>query len=761
LLYPDISCFLKNLSADDTNLKTVKNPEPKARSFDRWLTFAIGLSLALVVWAVFGQTIRYGFINYDDDLYVYENPVVTRGLDLGQIAWTFTHSGIDQWYPVTDTSHMLDWQFYGPDAGGHHLTNVLLHIATAILLFLTLQKMTRTTWRSAFVAAVFALHPLRVESVAWIAERKDVLSGLFFMLTLLLWLRYLQKQPSVGAPGTATGTMAVIDPRRWSADYYLALAFFALGLLSKGMVVTLPFVLLLLDYWPLNRLSSSGSDAPGARFRTWLRLFLEKVPFFLLSAGTCVVTVLSQPHVVSSVHGFTFLWRLGNAAMAYVDYLGHMLYPVGLALLYTRPEEHLPVWRVAFSLALLSIISVGVFWGRRKHPYLLVGWLWYLGMFMPVIDIMQTGDHARADRYTYLPQIGLIILVTWGVAEFCQAKRYPQTVIGAAAGLILLGLSVGAYIQTTYWKDSISIWTHTLARTPQSYVAHCNLGIALAGQGQWDEAVQHFNQALQINPDDAKSMNNLGKVLTAQGKLDDAVQRFNQALQINPDDVKTLNNLAVALAGEGKRDIAIQDLEQVLKLKPDYADACFNLGNVLAAGGDLDGAVQSYQQALQINPDFPEAHCNLGLALARQRNLDAAVQQYELAIQLKPQYADALADLGGAFAAQGNLDEAAKYYSQVLQLKPNDPAALDNLGVALARQRKFDDAIRYFQRALQINPNDASTYNNLGIALSNEGKLGEAAQSFQQALYLARAQGNIPLENAINTRLNTITQKLH
>ena len=685
------------------------------------ISFAICLLLALAIGGVFGQTLRYEFVNYDDDLYIYENPAVTQGLDLREIAWMFTHNyALDEWYPLTDISHMLDWQIYGSNAGGHHLTNVLLHAATAILLFLVLQKMTGARWRSAFVAALFAIHPLRVESVAWAEERKDVLSGVFFMLALWMWVRYVQKR-ATAADGELNLNRALraLDPRRWTADYSLALACFALGLMSKSMVVTLPFILLLLDYWPLNRFSASGLGGPRPQMRIWLGLILEKTPFLLLSAAACGVTVLTQKEVILAAQGLTFLGRVGNALTACVVYVGHMVYPVGLRLIYPAPEKHLSIWNAGLSALVLVIISMCVLAGRRKYPWLLVGWLWYLGMLVPVIDIMQAGDQARADRYTYLPQIGLAILAAWGAVELAGSWRHRRTVLGFAAGVLLTGLMTGAYLQTGYWKNSVTLWTRTLVFTPQSPVANCNLGIALAAQGKLAEALGHFDRVLQVEPNNTKALNNIGKVLTTEGKLDQAVQRFYQVLQINPDDVKAHNNLGVALVAQGKADDAIRHYNRALQLKPDDVDACYNFGNALTTQGRFDEAVQYYERTLQINPGFAEAHCNLGLVLARLGRLDDAVQHYLEAVQLKPNYADALGNLGGALAALGRLDEA----------------------------------IQHFNRALEINQDDASTHNNLGIALAGQGKMDEAMPHFQRALELAE-DGNKPvLAASIRARL--------
>ena len=695
-----------------------------SKSFRNWVPWAICLFLALAVWAVFGQTIRYDFINYDDDIYVYENPVVTGGLTAAKIGWVFVHdNGLDEWLPFTDISHMLDWQLYGANAGRHHLTNVVLHAATAILLFLALRAMTGATWRSAFVGAVFAVHPLRVESVAWVAERKDVLSGLFFMLTLWAWYRHTQKRSNI-MEGIQywEDSLSVLNPRHWTLGYWLALGFFAMGLMSKNMLVTVPFVFLLLDYWPFGRVSAgpaTGPASPNHQSLIWFALVLEKVPFFFLSGLSSFITFIAQKVDVESVRGLSIPWRVGNALMAYVDYLGHMIYPDGLALLYPHPRMDLSFWRIAGSVLILLVISALVVLGRRKYPYLPVGWLWYLGMLVPVIDIMQAGDQTRADRYTYLPEIGLAILVAWGAVELCGSWRYRRIVLGATAGVTLAGLMVTAHAQTGYWTNSVAIWTRTLSCTPQSSVAHCNLGIALANQGLLNDAVIQFEQALQINPDDSKSLDNLGKILAGEGKLAEAGQRFERALRLNPDDVKTLNNLGAVLVSEGKPADAVPYFNKALQLKPDHAEAYFNLGNALAAQGNLGDAVQAYQQALELKPDYAAARTNL-----------ERVQ-----------------------TAQAQLPGAALNSGAALQSNSNDPNVLNYQGVMLARQGRVDEAIEQFERALQNNPNDAATHNNLGIALASQGKSGEAYQQFTQALDLARAQNNTALADSIMERL--------
>jgi tetratricopeptide (TPR) repeat protein len=642
---------------------------PEGRPHQAWLTVAVCIFLAAIVWAVFGQTLHHEFVNYDDPAYVYKNPIITQGLSLHGVVWVFTHVDVNTWFPVTDLSHQLDWQLFGSNAGGHHLTNVLLHAATAILLFLVLRKMTGMFWPAAFVAAVFAIHPLRVESVAWVAERKDVLSGFFFMLTLWAWARYVQKRSEAESRKSNAGSaIFALDPRRWTLDYYLALGFFSLGLLSKSMLVTLPFVLLLLDYWPLNRLPSCVSCAPRPRLHAWMGLILEKIPFLLLSAAICVVTVLTQKNAVLAAQSSTFFSRAGNALLAYADYLGHMVYPAGLAVAYPHSDTNPSVWGVCLSALLLFCISAGVMAGRRKYPYLVVGWLWYLGMLLPVIDIMQTAQNARADRYTYLPQIGLYILMTWGVMELCSFWRYRRAVLGFAAAAILAGLLVGARVQTGYWKDSISLWTHTLACTSENSFAENNLGSALNNQGKWDEATPHFERALQIEPDYPEAQENLGVALVNQGELEEAIQHFDRALQLNPYSAAAHYDLGDALATQGKLADAIQQFERALQCRPDFAAAHYDLGLALANQGKWDEAIQHFDQALHLKLDLTDAKYILGVALATQKKWDEAIELYKEALQGKPDFAEAHNNLGIALASQGKSAEAIQHFQQALML---------------------------------------------------------------------------------------------
>jgi tetratricopeptide (TPR) repeat protein len=552
--------------------------------------------LVAITWAVFGQTLGHDFVNFDDHVYVYENPVITSGLSPHTIGWAFAHVHARNWHPVTTISHMLDCQLYGLKPGGHHFTNVLLHSLAVILLFLVLQQMTGSLWPSGFVAAIFAIHPLHVESVAWIAERKDVLSAVFFMLTLGAYLRYVRK-PSLGR--------------------YLAMSIlFALGLMSKPMLVTLPLVLLLLDYWPLGRDQRSEdrrqkAEARGQRFKTqnWSKLVAEKIPLLVLSAASCVITFLVQKRGSTQIDQLPFVWRLNNAIGSYVAYLGQMFWPANLAVFYPHPNDSLSLWQIIGALVILSSITAIVTVLRQERPYLLVGWLWYLIMLVPVIGLVQVGEQARADRYTYLPQIGLYLALTWLVVDLSIRWRWRRKILAAGAVTTVLLLSWRASVQASYWKNSETLWAHALTVTSNNDVAHNNLGFISLARGELDEAIAHFETALSIRSHSAESHYNLGLALIH-------------------------NNLANALVRKKQLDQAIPHYEKAIALRPDYADAHYNLGIALLQEGRLDEAISHWQQTVSIQPNDTEAHVRLGDALIRVGQIENAIVEYETALQL-------------------------------------------------------------------------------------------------------------------------------
>ncbi len=583
----------------------------------------ISVFLVAIVWLVFGQTTHHEFVNYDDDQYVYENLVITSGLHWHGVVWVFTHSLCNNWHPVTMLSHMLDCQFYGLKPGDHHLTNVLIHALTVVLLFGFLQRFTGEIWRSAFVAAVFAIHPLRVESVAWIAERKDVLSGLFFVLTLWAYAEYVL---AIKRPGVAANNRMFI----W---YVAAVIAATVGLMCKPMLVTLPCVLMLLDYWPLGRISGLNQIKS--------RVLLDKLPFLVLAVAVSLVTLKTQEHLAAVVQSLSVSWRIENVALAYVEYIGQLFYPVNLAVFYPLPGIRPAIWLVVLSLLVLLAVSLAAVAGVRRYPWLLTGWLWFLGMLVPVIGLVQVGAQAHADRYTYLPQIGLCLVVAWGVPELLGTWRQRRMFLGFGGVAVLCVLIPIAYIQTGYWKDSITLWTHTLACTSGNWVAHENLGNALFRQKQLAGAVENYNQAISLKPSDAQAHYDLGIALAAQGNIAQSMQQEQLALELKPDFADAHVNLGTLLARQGILDDAIGHFRRALEINPSHVKALVNLANALASQGRWEEAVGHYRQAIQIKPDYTLAYVNLGNALASHGKMNEAIQAFQKAQELA--------------AAQGNL----------------------------------------------------------------------------------------------------------
>lgn len=705
------------------------------------MAIGICIVLALLVWISFGQTIHFGFVNFDDDVYVYRNPHVTGGLTRSDASWAFTHVHSSNWHPLTWLSHMLDAQVYGLNAGGHHATNVLLHAATVILLFLLLRRLTGFMWRSAFVAAVFAIHPLRTESVAWIAERKDILSGLFFVLTLAAYIRYARRAWSFGR----------------SAVVVLMLS---CALMAKPVAVTIPFVLLLLDYWPLKRWTTAKGHAIP-----W-RVVLEKIPLVALSAALCVVTIFAQEEAVSPIPLIT---RVDNAAVSCIVYLRQMIYPSGLVVFYPFPENGLPLWKIVGAFTLLLAISALVVATRRRQPWLLFGWLWYLGTLVPMIGILQVGAQAHADRYTYLPQIGLCLGLVWVVAEAgIRWRRIANLSLNGACVTILIVLVVCTRNQVSYWRNSHTLWARALAFTSRNVIAENNLGNALLDEGNLDGAIVHLQNARQIKPDDPKAAFNLGNALIQKGRLNDGIENLTQALQFKPDYAEAHINLASAFLKVDRVDDAINHYQKALQIEPNQAtawndlgyallqkgkvdeatscihkathldrnepDAWNNLGNAMIQEGNADDAITDYHTALQLKPDYPEANYNLGTALIQKGRMDDAISHFQLALQFKPDYASAAYNIGIARLHQGRVGEAVEYFQKAIQINPAYAEAHYNLGNALIQQGKVDDAISHFRQALQIEPGQFITRNNLGYIFLQTGKVDEAIDEFQEVL---------------------------
>jgi tetratricopeptide (TPR) repeat protein len=616
--------------------------------------WGICVFLVLAVFGIFGQTASFDFVNWDDDQYVYENSHVIGGVTSQNVAWAMKAEHASNWHPLTWVSHMADCQCYRLWAGGHHLTNVVLHAATTVLLFLVFWKMTGDVWPSAFVAIVFAIHPLRAESVAWVSERKDVLSGLFFMLTLAAYVHYVQKPFSHGR-------------------YWLVVVLFALGLMAKPMLVTLPFVLLLLDYWPLGRMKAAAPEekkeeekvedvksakrkttkAKGVRgkaktppepeppkvpeFALPRRILLEKVPLFVLAVCSCAVTIVAQSKSMTELERLPLTTRFANAVVSYVDYLGQFVWPANLAVLYPYSDSKLVVWKVAAAAAVLILISAGALACWRRIPCLAVGWFWYIGMLVPVIGLVQVGRHAMADRYTYLPTIGLCVAVAWAANRIAPSWRYRRIAFGGLSAVIVVALMVCAWQQTAFWRNSETLWRRALDCTTNNSVAHFGLGTAMAMRGATNEAEEQFGIALKIQPDYVLAHNNLGALLLKAGKLNEASEHFETALRLDPKNANAHSNLSTILTATERYDEAIQHYEQALAIAPDNAKDHCNLGVVLSQVGKIGQATDHLSQAVEINPDYLEAQLNLGVALENQGKTKEALPHLQAALRLAEQ----------------------------------------------------------------------------------------------------------------------------
>ena len=626
--------------------KTSTIPEPPPR---RASILLVCVLLGVSVLAVYLPTLQFEFVNYDDDTYVYDNPVVAKGMTAEGVKWAFTQVHSHNWHPLTSLSHMLDVHFYGMNPRGHHLTNVVLHMATVMALFLVLYAMTHPSpglrradgekaeedrfWCCAFVAAVFAVHPLRAESVAWVSERKDVLSGLLFMLTLGAYLRYVRLPFSI-------------------VRYGAVVLCFVLGLMAKPMLVTLPFLLLVLDYWPLNRFGS-GATAASDSARSLRFLIAEKVPLVLVSVASCAVTIWAQGRAVMQEEVVSLPWRLANALSAYVIYVRQTFFPTDLAVYYPHPGTTLPAWQIVGCFVFLAGVLLVVFLLRKKRPYLMTGWLWYLGLLVPVIGILQVGLQAHADRYTYLPQIGLVWMVSWLVADLSSRWR---AVLGTVAACILVALIIGGRAQVSHWRDSRSLWEQALVATKGNKIAHNNLGELFEAQNNIAAAAKHYRQALVIDPKFVEGHINLGCIFQHQGDIEGALRHFSLALQIRPDSTMARYNLGTALLDQGKIDPAIGYLQEVVRISPEHAQAHNNLGKAFGMKGEIDQAIEHFKHAVHLAPDFAEGHYNLGMAFRMKGWHAKEIEQYRRALQIEPNFERARYYLDAALRKQREIN---------------------------------------------------------------------------------------------------------
>jgi len=566
----------------------------------------IGLLLVVVTVVAYWQVFGCGFVNFDDGSYVAENRHVQAGLTVPSIKWALTAFYECTWQPLVWLSYMADRQLYGPGPLGYHATNLLLHILNTLLLFLVLARMTGLPWRSGFVAALFAIHPLHVESVAWIAERKDVLSTLFWMLTMWAYVRYAE-HPA---------------PKR----YLPVVLFLALGLMSKPMLVTLPLMLLLLDYWPLGRYASMRSNEASVAAAVW-RLVWEKAPLFALAAGSSVVTFFVQRkgEAVAPLELYPLAIRIGNALVAYVRYIGKTIWPQGLAAYYPHPGSSLPLWEAAASGVLLLCVTAVVIRAAKRRPYLTGGWLWYVVTLLPVIGLVQVGMQAMADRYTYIPLIGIFIIGAWGIPDLLAGRAKAlhagpgaprRALLPALAGAVLVALMVCTYVQVGYWRNGVALFSHAVKVTENNALAHYNLGTTLREEGNIEDAVPHFYEAVRIDPNHADARNNLASALFEQGRDGEAIAEYYEVLRFKPHNADVQTNLGTALLRQGRFDEALPHLTEALRISPEHPGAHNSLGVLLAQQGKLDQAIAHFSEAVRIDPDREDYRENLEQARA-------------------------------------------------------------------------------------------------------------------------------------------------
>jgi tetratricopeptide (TPR) repeat protein len=711
------------------NMQTVKPPVDPGKK----RSFLIYLGLIVITLFVFLQVYSFEFINYDDDIYVYKNPHIQAGITLESVKWAFSTGYANFWHPLTWLSHMLDWELFGARPAGYHLMALFFHIANTLLLFIVLKRMTEAPWRSAFVAALFALHPLHVESVAWVTERKDVLSTFFWLLTMWAYVRYVNR------PG--------------AANYLMVVLFFVLGMMAKPMLVTLPFVLMLLDYWPLNRFLNSKFSI--------LNSIIEKIPLFVLSAVSSVVAFIAQRagEAVASTAMLPVRPRIINALISYVIYIEKMFWPSRLAVFYPYPISKLTVWSAAAPLLLLLAISVIVFLLAKRHRYLVTGWLWYLGTLVPVIGLVQVGSYARADRFTYITLTGLFIIVAWGAPDLLAKFRYKRILLTVSGLLIISTLSVCTWFQLRHWRNNETLFRHALQVTQSNYVAHRNLADVLFEQSRFSEAEEQCKKYISIVPDDPKVINTLAAALSHQGRLDEAAEYFTQALRIAPDDISIRLNLGLTLIDSGRFQEAAKEYGEVLLLDPNNAAAHNGIGIALLRQGRVDEAVQYFTEALRIKPDFAGAHNNLGCTLGLQGKLDEAVVHFDEALRLDPNYAAAHYELGRVLARMGKINQAIGHAEAAVRLKPDWDEALNVLAWYFAVNKDTeiynpDEAVKLALRACELTDNQRPDFlDTLAVAYAAKGDFGKAVQTTEQALALCRSAQQEQLRKELESRL--------
>jgi len=651
----------------------------------------IYIALTVVTLAVFWQVNQYDFINLDDFMYVTKNLHIQSGITVDGFRWAFSTTYAEFWHPLTWLSLMLDSQIYGLNAGGYHVTNLILHILSTLLLFWLFCRMTGAVWKSAFVAALFALHPLHVESVAWISERKDVLSAFFWMLTLCLYVYY-------------TGKPAI---RR----YLLVLFSFVLALLSKPMVLTLPVIMILLDYWPLERFKSQRGNLVLWQLR-------EKMPFFVLSAVFSVITIYVQYD--PSGKDFPLGSRLANAPVSFVTYLEKTFWPHDLSVFYPFSDQ-LPVWQVSGAALLIVAISAAVILMAKRLPYLFVGWLWYAITIAPVIGIVQVGNHSMADRYTYLPLIGIGIILAWGIPFLFPREDMRKKILFPAGIAALVILAVLTWHQCSYWKNSIELFNHALQVTKHNYLAYGSFGIALFKEGKTQEAIDHYNKAIRIRPDYFQSYDSRGAAYDKLGRYQQAIEDYNAAIRLKPEYANSYNNRGAAYDKSGQYQKAIEDYSAAIRLKPEYDNAYNNRGIVHSELGQYQKAIEDFSKAISLNPAFVDAYNNRVAVYAKLGQYQLSINDLNKTISLNPDYLKYYINRAAIYGKFNQYHNVIKDLNEAIRLQSDNALIYYNRGFAYAKIGQYHSAINDFNAAIRLKEDYADAYNTRGAVYLDQG----------------------------------------
>ena len=702
-----------------------------------WISALLLVATVCIYWPVG----HHEFVNFDDPDYVTENPHTQAGLTWGSVRWAFTESHSSNWHPLTWMSHMLDCQLFGLNPSGHHLMNLGFHTANVLLLFVLLRQLTGSSWRAGLVAGLFALHPLHVESVAWVAERKDVLSTCFGLLTLLSYAKHVRRvSPQVSITPVANSRIA-FGKSPW---YWAALGWFACGLMSKPMLVTWPCVLLLLDFWPLQRFSWPLRTMPAAK---WQGILLEKIPFLLLTLASCLVTLIVQRGSGATV-SLDFLplsARLAQVSVAYVRYLGKTFWPDDLAAFYPYVKmswDSAAVWGATVFLLLVTLV---VLRQVRARPYLATGWFWFLGTLVPVIGLVQVGRQAIADRYTYIPHIGLFLALVWVGAEASQYARLPRSARALTACLLLLTCGLLTSRQLAHWKNTGVLAQQSIRATQGNYIAHAQLAGQLVLEGKLEEALAQCRIALQFRPDFAETHNTLGLIYSRQGKFEEALQSYQEATRCDPTQPQPHHGLAEIYLRRSQFMEAERESRAALQLAPSHLGAQFTLAQSLHSQNRFEEAIAAYKRLGEIKPGLFSVHRGLGSIYALRGDGAAALREFEAAARISPTNSDAHNSLGMLRLERGQVMEASNHFSLAAGFDPLNALANYQLGNLLAAARNDAEAKTHYQKSLLTQADQPELLNNFAWILDTSAKANvrdgpEAVRLAERACELTRHQ---------------------